>query len=162
VARRQQAHCYTARTLVDFTPAHYQQAAGLICYYNANKFHYLFISHHEDRGRFLQAMSALPDQVQSDSFTTPIALPEGPVHLRAEVDEERLRFAWSMDGTNWHWLPDVLDASILSDEAAAPGTPNFTGAFVGMCCQDTAGTAHPADFDFFEYTEREYIADPTL
>jgi hypothetical protein len=27
------------------------------------------------------------------------------------------------------------DASILSDEATAPGLANFTGAFVGMCCQ---------------------------
>lgn len=161
VARRQQAQCFSARTCVDFTPEHYQQAAGLICYYNANKFHYLFISQDDERGRFLQAMSALPGQVQSDSFTAPVSLPDGLVHLRVEIDEERLRFAWSMDGQAWNWLADILDASILSDEAAAPGTPNFTGAFVGMCCQDTAGTAHPADFDFFEYQERDYIADPT-
>jgi xylan 1,4-beta-xylosidase len=161
VARRQQAHCYSARTVVDFTPAHYQQSAGLVCYYNANKFHYLFISHDEEVGRILRVMSALPDGVAADSFTAPVALPDGPVHLRVEVDEERLRFAWSMDGTDWRWIPDVLDASILSDEAAAPGTPNFTGAFVGMCCQDTAGTRLPADFDFFEYVERDYVTDVT-
>ena len=70
-------------------------------------------------------------------------------------------FAFSEDGATWQWLPDVLDASILSDEAAAPGTPNFTGAFVGMCCQDTAGTRRPADFDYFEYVERGYVIDPT-
>jgi len=74
-----------------------------------------------------------------------------------EVDEERLRFAFRTDD-DWHWLPEVLDASILSDEAAAPGTPNFTGTFVGVTCQDTAGTARPADFDWFEYLEREYLA----
>ena len=48
----------------------------------------------------------------------------------------------------------MFDASILSDEATAPGLPNFTGAFVGMACQDLAGTARPADFDYFEYRER--------
>ena len=34
------------------------------------------------------------------------------------------------------------------------------GAFVGMCCQDVAGTRRPADFDYFEYREREYRIDP--
>ena len=53
------------------------------------------------------------------------------------------------------WLPQQFDASILSDEATAPGLPNFTGAFVGMACQDLAGTAMPADFDYFEYQERD-------
>ena len=42
----------------------------------------------------------------------------------------------------------------------APGLPNFTGAFVGMACQDMAGTALPADFDWFEYRERDYLIDP--
>jgi xylan 1,4-beta-xylosidase len=166
VARRQQAHCYTARTVLDFMPEHYQQAAGLICYYHGSKFHYLSVTHREGPdggkgGRVLQAMSALPDAVSADSFTAAVAVPDGPIHLRVEVDEERLRFAWSMDGAAWTWLPEVLDASILSDEAAPPGTPNFTGAFVGLCCQDTAGTARHADFDFFEYRERPYQADPT-
>jgi xylan 1,4-beta-xylosidase len=44
VARRQQAHCYSAATAVEFEPQHYQQQAGLICYYNGSKFHYLYVS----------------------------------------------------------------------------------------------------------------------
>jgi len=39
---------------------------------------------------------------------------------------------------------------------SSPGTPNFTGAFVGMACQDLSGAGHAADFDFFEYVERDY------
>jgi xylan 1,4-beta-xylosidase len=39
--------------------------------------------------------------------------------------------------------------------------PNFTGAFVGMCCQDTAGTRRPADFDYFEYRDRDFEVKPT-
>ena len=35
----------------------------------------------------------------------------------------------------------------------------ITGAFVGMACQDGSGTARPADFDFFEYRERDYCAN---
>ena len=156
VARRQQAHCYSASTLLDFEPDHYQQLAGLVCYYNSSKFHYLHISHDEVVGKHLRVMSCLPDQVQTDAFTPPIPIPAGAVELRVEVDFERLRFAYRPAGQEWQWLPEQFDASILSDEAAAPGTPNFTGAFVGMCCQDLAGTCHPADFDYFEYREREF------
>ncbi|OYX81822.1 MAG: glycoside hydrolase 43 family protein [Brevundimonas sp. 32-68-21] len=163
VARRQQGFCYSAGTRMDFAPEHYQQAAGLICYYGAAKFHYLHVTRDERLGRCLQVMSALPDQAQADAFTCPIAIPEGPIALRVEVDEERLRFAWKTDDAPaWTWLPEVFDASILSDEAAAPGTANFTGAFVGMACQDTSGAGRPADFEMFRYVERPYRPDPTV
>ena len=152
VARRQDAHRFTAETVLDFNPAHYQQMAGLVCYYNAAKFHYLYLSHNETLGRHLRVMSGLPDQPQSDAFTPLVAIPPGPIHLRVDVDFHRLRFAWRC-GKEWNWLPQDFDASILSDEAAQPGTPNFTGAFVGMACQDGAGTAIAADFDYFEYRE---------
>ena len=160
VARRQQSHCFSASTLMDFEPDAFQQMAGLICYYNSSKFHYLYVSHDAGLGRHLRVMSCLPDQVQSDVFSVPIPIPAGPVELRVEIDYERLYFAWRLQGGEWNWLPGPLDASILSDEASAPGTPNFTGAFVGMCCQDLAGTQKPADFDYFAYREREYLADP--
>ncbi len=53
-------------------------------------------------------------------------------------------------------MPQLLDASIVSDEAGPPTLPNFTGACVGICCQDGAEMRKPADFDYFEYREREY------
>ena len=108
-------------------------------------------------------MDCIPDSLQADAFTPLIAIPGGkPVHLRVEIDCERLHFAYRVEGADndWRWLPQQFDASILSDEAAAPGTANFTGAFVGMACQDMAGTARPADFDFFGYQERSYRANP--
>jgi xylan 1,4-beta-xylosidase len=82
------------------------------------------------------------------------------VHLRVEVDFERLYFAYRIEGREWRRLPGPLDASILSDEAAGPGTPNFTGAFVGVACQDLAGIGRQADFDYFVYRDRSYRADP--
>jgi xylan 1,4-beta-xylosidase len=161
VARRQQAHCYSAATRMEFEPAHFQQMAGLVCYYNSAKFHYLYVTR-DAAGPHLRVMSALPDQVAADAFTAPIPIPDGvPIDLRVEVDFERLRFAYRVSDGAWNWVPQLFDASILSDEASAPGMPNFTGAFVGMACQDLAGTARPADFDWFEYRERDYVADPS-
>jgi len=157
VARRQQAHCYTAITSISFEPEDFQQTAGLICYYNGEKFHYCYISYDDMLGKHLRVMSAHPDLVQSDVFTAPLPIAGGStVELRVEVDYERLRFGYRTGIEKWIWLPEQFDASILSDEASAPGKPNFTGAFVGMCCQDSSGQARPADFDFFEYSERDF------
>jgi xylan 1,4-beta-xylosidase len=164
VARRQQAHCISAATIVEFEPEHFQQMAGLVCYYSSAKFHYIYLSHDETIGKHLRVMSCIPDSLQADAFTPPIAIPSGkPVHLRVEIDYERLHFGYRVEGADndWRWLPQQFDASILSDEAAAPGTANFTGAFVGVACQDMAGTARPADFDFFDYQERGYRANQT-
>jgi xylan 1,4-beta-xylosidase len=161
VARRQQAHCYAARTRMWFDPAHFQQMAGLVCYYGAAKFHYLHVSHEPDAGRIIRVLSTSPDFVQGEQWTVAEPLPDGPVELRVEVDEERLRFGYRVGEAAWTWLPQIFDASALSDEATVPGQPNFTGAFVGMACQDLAGTAGPADFDWFEYRERPYRMDPT-
>lgn len=161
VARRQQAHSFSARTRLEFEPAHFQQMAGLVCYYNGSKFHYLYVSHDEAVGRHLRVMSALPDAPHADAFTAPVPVPAGvPLELRVEVDCERLQFAYRLDGADWAWIPTLFDASILSDEASAPGLPNFTGAFVGVACQDLAGTGCPADFDWFEYGERDFQSDP--
>ncbi|MCX8475069.1 MAG: glycoside hydrolase family 43 protein [Sphingomonas sp.] len=161
VARRQQDFCYSASCAMEFAPEHFQQAAGLVAYYNGSKFHYVHVSHDEAIGRHIRVMSALPDSPQADAFTAPIAIPEGRIELRVEVDYERLRFAFRIEGADWTWLPEQFDSSILSDEATQPGLPNFTGAFVGMACQDMAGTGRTADFDWFEYRERAYREDPT-
>lgn len=163
VARRQQAFCYSASTCIEVAPAHFQQAAGLICYYNAGKFHYLHVSHDEQHGRHLRVMSALPDSPQADAFTSPIPIGPGPLELGVDVDFERLRFRYRQAGeTTWHWLPEQFDASILSDEAATPGSPNFTGAFVGVACQDMAGSAMLADVAWFDYCERDYRSAPAV
>ncbi len=163
VARRQQSHCFTAETIVEVEPRHFQQMAGLVCYYNSAKFHYFYISQDGSVGKHLRVMSVLPDQVQSDVFTPPIAIStERRVRLRVDVDYERLLFAYQVEGSHWQVLPQQFDASILSDEATAPGLPNFTGAFVGVACQDLAGTAMPADFDYFDYQERDYCVSPLI
>ena len=159
VARRQQSHCFSAATVVEFEPEHFQQLAGLVCYYNSTKFHYLYVSRDETVGKHLRVMSCVPDLPQADSFTPLIPIPDGKlVHLRVEVDRERMHFAYRVEGadSDWCWLPQQFDASILSDECIAPGQAHFTGAFVGMACQDLAGTGKPADFDFFDYEERTF------
>lgn len=160
VARRQQSLCFSAATAVDFEPAHFQQSAGLIYYYNASKFHYLYVSHDEALGKHLRVMSRQADQ--PDGFSEAVAVPRGvPLELRMDVDYERLLFGYRLGGSPWQWLPQQFDASVVSDEFGPPGLPNFTGAFTGVCCQDMAGTRLPADFDYFDYYERAFRRSPS-
>ena len=158
IARRQQAFSLTAVTKIEFEPRHFQQMAGLVSYYNASKYHYLYISRDEQLGKHLGIMSCEGDPGLASVFPLQqqrIQLPDKQaVYLRAEIDHRQLVFSWSLDQSLWQQVPVVLDNSLISDEAGRGEGASFTGAFIGMCCQDLAGTGLPADFDFFEYIER--------
>ena len=77
------------------------------------------------------------------------------MYLKAEVNFEELQFFWSLDGAGWTPIGPKLDAGVLSDEAGKGEGANFTGAFVGMCCQDLTGRQLPADFAYFHYVGRD-------
>jgi len=156
IARRQQAFRYVAETSVDVAPANSQQAAGLVCYYNSAKFHFLQITVDDKGERQVQVLSAMPGNGECGHVTEPVAIPDGPVSLQVEIDHEVARFAYRPEGSeDWCWIPQSFDASILSDEVTLPGLPNFTGAFVGMACYDLSGANMAADFAYFHYRERD-------
>lgn len=155
VARRQTDFAFTASVLMDFQPESFQQMAGLTCYYNSHKFHFLYISA-DDRGRrHIGVMSCNGDLSLACTFplSEALTIPEGPVWLRVKVTNTRLRFSWSKDRELWFDVGGTLDASILSDEVGKGEGANFTGAFVGMSCHDSSGSGRSADFTSFRYEE---------
>jgi xylan 1,4-beta-xylosidase len=153
VARRQQAFCYTATTCIEFEPESFKQMAGLVCYYNTENYHYLRISHDEELGKCLGIITCENYKV-SFPLEKDICI-EGwnRCFLQARVDLDRLQFYYSKDNEKWQTVGSILDASTLSDEHCKQWW-GFTGAFVGICCQDLSGQRLHADFDFFEYIER--------
>ncbi|WP_134681085.1 glycoside hydrolase family 43 protein [Paracoccus ravus] len=159
VMHRQTEWAYDAETEVEFAPQGYLQMAGLLCYYNAFLFHYLAVTATEDGTRELIVMSVKGDYPHGTveyPLSQPIPLPaEGAIRLGVSVDREALRFRYALPGGEWQDLPLVLDASLLSDEAAGNACGSHTGAFVGMCAHDIAGTATPADFSHFRYAPRK-------
>ncbi|MBK1875576.1 glycoside hydrolase family 43 protein [Pelagicoccus mobilis] len=160
IARRQQAHRFTATTCLDFQPTSFLQRAGLVYYYSSQNYIYAALSHDEKLGRSLTVLIAEKD-IHFRIAIEPIALPEnGPVHLRAIVNYDDLRLAYSLDGETWRPVGRVFDSSFLSDEAAG-AHENFTGAFIGLCCQDMTGSFAAADFSYLDYQERGDEA-PTL
>ena len=148
VARRQQHHRFDASTQIDFEPAQFQQMAGLVCYYNASKFHYLYMSA-DDRGqKHLGIMSCNAGESQELDYALPASIPlerERPVRLRVQVSGTTLQFSWAYPETPWQTVGPVLDARILSDEAGRGEGAQFTGNFVGVCCHDVSGARRHDD-----------------
>ncbi len=61
-------------------------------------------------------------------------------------------FGKEVEGFKQMQIEPNYDASRLSDEFC--GFSSFSGAFVGMCCQDMAYRSALADFDYFTYREK--------
>lgn len=155
VARRQEHLSFCAETTLSFAPKHFQQAAGLVHYYNRHKFHFLAISRHEEMGRVLTILSCpgdWPDGRLQFPLDPPVQLPaEGPVDLAMEVDGAELLFLYRTEGGEWTRVGPALDASVISDEGGRGEHGSFTGAFAGMAAFDTSGDAITADFSQFAY-----------
>ena len=155
VARRQEHHRFRVETVVDFDPDTYQQAAGLTHYYNRHKFHALAVTLHETLGRVVTIFSC-PGDFPHGRMIFPagsgISVPEGPVHLAMEIQDNDLQFSWRPQGANeWQEIGPKLDAGVISDEGGRGEHGSFTGAFAGVFAFDTSGRGRAADFDRFSY-----------
>ena len=158
VARRQTGWRYSAETLLEFDPVDYQTQAGLVAYYNRHQFHYLFVSRNNAGARVLGIQTCpgvWPEGWVDLPLGDGVIIADGPIRLGVDVDLETLQFWYALDGGDKQTIGPVLDASILSDEAGRGEHACFTGAFVGMAAQDVSGRAHPADFGFFSYRNRQ-------
>jgi xylan 1,4-beta-xylosidase len=161
VARRIQCLRMDAATALDFHPRSFQQMAGLVCYYNTTHFHYLHVAAGAGGKRCLQIIT-FDHAVQSEAFDEPLILPdEGMIWLKASLNGAELQFYYAIKENEWIKAGPLLNAGILSDDyVREKGTwyrPAFTGAFVGLCCQDLTGNKIPARFDWFSYVEGDYL-----
>lgn len=151
VARRQKAFHIEAVTCMEFEPEHFQQMAGLVAFYNTDNFYYLFVSHAEHSRKCLGLMRSEQGNV-SYPIEKEYPLDDwNKIYLKLVIEDHRINFFYSPDGTHWTAAGWEQDASILSDEHAVPC--GFTGNFVGVACQDMSGTRKHADFDWFDYRE---------
>jgi xylan 1,4-beta-xylosidase len=160
LARRMQSLKMEAATCIDFSPENFQQMAGLVCYYNTAHFHYLHVTVNDDGQRCLQIITH--DHFEHiEAYEDPLLLPnEGFIFLKAALNGAELQFYFAIKENEWIKAGTILNAGILSDDYVRDGgdryRPAFTGAFVGLCCQDLSGNKIPAHFDWFSYNEDEF------
>lgn len=155
-AFRQEDFSFIAKTVLEFYPDNFQKTAGIVHYYDTINFLYLFLSWDEDRGRIL---NVLRNRLREQSYPLEGGInlpPEGKIYLKIEVHMEHSTLSYSLEDTEY--IPVYTDdISYLSDDAYSEiGEYRFTGAHIGLCCQDTTGERTPADFGMFYY---EGIAD---
>jgi xylan 1,4-beta-xylosidase len=153
VARRWQHVVFSAETRMDFAPRHFQQSAGLTCYYNSKNWSYCFVDYEEGLGRTLKVIQLDQNAPSWPLHEQPIPVPDTAqsVWLRVDVDRLEYHYSYSFDGENWHRVPITFEAWKLSDDYIG-GRGFFTGAFVGLHCEDISGDGCHADFDYFSYT----------
>ena len=150
VARRQDAFHIEASTCLEFEPESFQQMAGLVAFYTTDSFYYLYVTKAEHADKAIALMRCERGQV-SDPVEKAFPLDgHERVYLKLEIETDRIRFFYSVDGETWAAIGGEHDASILSDEHAVPAI-GFTGNFVGVACHDMTGRRKHADFDWFEY-----------
>lgn len=154
IARRQTAFCFTAATAVEFEPTTHQQMAGLVYLYDTINYYYLHVIYDDELGK---CISLLVNDLNQFSYPLGHGIPVGNssrIYLKVEVAYDRMQFYYSLDGSSWLKAGPVYDASKLSDEYyKGQNIERFTGAFVGLCCQDFTGERKHADFDYFDYEE---------
>ncbi|OPJ55847.1 glycoside hydrolase family 43 protein [Alkalithermobacter paradoxus] len=154
VARRWQHFNFIAETKVAFYPDSFQQSAGLANYYNTKNWTYLHVTWNEQKGRILDLIICDNFKFSQPLRGKEIVIPEDAnyVYLRVQVKTTTYEYSYSFDGENWVTIPIQLYSYKLSDDYVHGGG-FFTGAFVGMQCQDTSGENLYADFDYFVYKE---------
>lgn len=160
VARRWQSFKFVAETAVEFKPERFQQLAGLVCLYNTENWIYPHVTFDEEANKRRIGILHNDNMKFDEFYRYEKILVEDDVEqvkFRVEVDNEEIRFSYSFDNGDWKYFSKVFSSSQLSDDYIAEHTENgfFTGAFVGMCCQDMSGQNLNADFDYFIYKELE-------
>ncbi len=146
VARRQEEPAFLAGAVFDADPATWQQAAGLITYYNRHKFHAALITR-EAGQRVVTLVSCAGDWPgEALTFHGHFPVSDGPVRIDVTVNRAAQQFA-----VNGATVGPVLDASIISDEGGRGEHASFTGAFVGVVAHDLAGQGWTADVTRFDY-----------
>ncbi|MDR0656528.1 MAG: glycoside hydrolase family 43 protein [Treponema sp.] len=151
VATRWQSIQFRAETVMKFSPRNFQQTAGLVCIYNTENWIYAYLT---KGSRSPELNILICDNKKLSLITDGVMVPENtPLGLAVEVDGAALQFHFSTDNKVWQPLGETLPADHLSDDYIEKNGLVFTGAFVGICCQDMNDRTAFADFDSFAYIE---------
>ncbi|HYE11333.1 MAG TPA: glycoside hydrolase family 43 protein [Patescibacteria group bacterium] len=150
LVRRQTDFCFEVETCLELPFNHFQKMAGLLYRYNEENQYYLRVAFNEDKQQNCLGLLCF----DNGSFSMPLGDAEIPVgngklHIRLTVKNKYGEFSYAKEDKQWKVIPYRLDISILSDEYATP--MGFTGAFVGISCQDMMDKSGYADYYYFSY-----------
>lgn len=150
LARRIDSSDLTVTTRLCFEPEWEKHMAGLVFIYDTAHWHYLYVSrNNKTRKKEINILSC-----DNRSISYPLKEPAGvkenvPIELRGTVSGTLLQFEYN-DGYDFQNAGEGLNINILTDEHVPLG---FTGAMVGICCQDLFQKEKCAAFEWFLYMQ---------
>lgn len=147
IARRVTEYHMDAACCLAFEPEVFKQMAGLILMYDTDNYLYLHLSHDEDVGKCITLLKAENKRYEYLTDYIPIEQ-ERDIVLQLSLRGTQAQFSYGIRGEALRDIGPSVNASFLSDEACREGW--FTGAMVGICCQDLTGFGKYADFDWLE------------
>ena len=124
--------------------------AGIVCYYNYDNYYYMRVTKDENLGVCI-CITSVENGAIAETECVQLPQDKDIYYLRAKIRRENLEFFYSVDEEVFHKVGEILDMRILSDEHVDGN--GFTGAMLGMSCQDLQGDGCYADFDWVDYVE---------
>lgn len=147
IARRWTDFSFDVSTRMEFEPEVFKQMAGLILMYDTDNYLYLHVSYDEELGKCITILRA-----ENKNYSYPAgfeSLEEGKsLVLKASVRDEKCQFYYGYEEDKMQKIGPEFETGFMSDEACREGW--FTGAMMGIACQDLTGFGLHADFDWFE------------
>lgn len=143
LGRRQQHFNCKASTLLDFSPNHDNEEAGIVAFMNSVQYYALGIKKYNDKRRLFvrRCMEDLSVEVAS------ITIDDGNVELIIEADKDKYSFYYSIKGED-----QKLAATAMCKYLASEITDGFTGVYLGMYATGNGKkSTSTAYFDYFNY-----------
>jgi alpha-N-arabinofuranosidase len=143
VGRRQQHIHFRAETVLEFTPQHSNECAGLALVQNS-QFHFLMIVTQTTHPviQLIRRAQGIEELLAEQTINA------GKVSLRVEAHEQAYHFYFAEEPDKWNLLAENVDGRILSTPVAG----GFVGAYLGMYASSNGqSSTNNADFDWFEY-----------
>lgn len=151
IARRMTQYHMEASACMEFEPEIFKQMAGLIFMYDTDNYLYLHVSRDEDKGKCITLLKAENKRYEYLTDYLPVREDQAIV-LKLKIRENNVQFYYGYPEAELQEIGPEINAGFLSDEACDEGW--FTGAMIGICCQDLTGFGKYADFDYFEVAEK--------
>lgn len=152
IARRVSSFDIEVSTELQFKPGAPEEMAGLVFYYNSGHYHYLQLT--SEGGLKLRVITC---DRRKEILIAETSVASDPIQLKGHFIRNAIRFFWKQQDQDWQAIGETLDGSILSDDYVQHDNgiykAAFTGAFVGLCCQDLSDGGAIAHFKYFDYQE---------
>ena len=147
IARRMTEYHMEASACMEFAPDVFKQMAGLIFLYDTDNYLYLHVSKDEEVGKCITLLKAENKKYEYLADYLPIK-EDRAIYLKLMIEENWAQFYYGYSEEGMQKIGPYVNAGFLSDEACREGW--FTGAMIGICCQDLTGFGKYADFDYFK------------